>query len=130
MEWKDVMITDAYTVQFLLEGTLANPPRVVWSESARTGLAANAGGVAVDLARHHDRTGARISLRLRHGADSVSVHEPLNLGWLRKRYHSEDDERLAGLLTHLWSAAVAQRDALPMPAEARDRLYRRLLFEN
>jgi hypothetical protein len=84
------MITDAYTVQFLLEGTLASPPRVVWRESG-SALAAQAGGVAVGLCQNHDRAGSRLSLSLRRGEDTFSLHQPLNFGWISKRYASSDD---------------------------------------
>lgn len=123
------MITDAYTVQYLLEGTLANPPRVIWNDSARAGLATIAGDVSVDLTQHQDRSGTRISLRLYQGGDTFSLHEPRNQGWVKKRYASEDDERLAGLLNDLWGAAAAQGRRPQATEDIRDRLYRRLLFE-
>jgi hypothetical protein len=128
------MITDAYTVQFLLEGTLANPPRVVWREAVGTsGFEARSGGVAVGLSETHERSGTRISMRLRRGDDVFSLHEPANQGWLRKGYTSPDDEELAGLLGRLWRAASEQNAAEQGCAnmdEARTRLYRQLLFEH
>ncbi len=124
------MITDAYTVQFLLEGTVASPPRVVWRESAGAGLAAHAGEVDMDLTQNHDRTGTRIRLSLRQGADTFSLHEPLNRGWLNRRYATEDEELLAVLMTKLWRAASAQLGVPAEPEAARDRLYRQLLFES
>lgn len=124
-----VVITDAYTVQFLLEGTLANPPRVTWRESGAS-LTTLAGGVSVGLWQNHDRAGTRVSLSLRRGAETFSLHEPLNRGWLTKHYPSPDDERLAGLMADLWRAAHAQSQQAPGPEEVRDRLYRQLLFES
>jgi hypothetical protein len=119
------MITDAYTVQFLLEGTLANPPRVVWRESA-PGLTAQTGGVSVDLSETCERAGARISVQFRKGEDVFALHEPLNQGWLSKRYATPDDEHLASLLGRLWQAASIQARRAEAPDEIRARLYRQM----
>lgn len=123
------MISDAYTIQFLLEGTRANPPSVVWRESPGSGLAAKAGRVAVDLAKHTERAGTRVSLNFSHGDDTYSLHEPLNRGWLTRSYTSPDEEHLAGLLRDLWKAASDQRAHAAGPEAIRERLYRQLLFE-
>ena len=129
------MISDAYTLQFLLEGTLASPPRIVWQDASREapGLVTQMGGVAVEMREIYERSGARIRVRFRSGDDLFSLHEPQNQGWLRKRYGSEDEERLAMLLSSLWRAAAEQtargRAVSNGPEEVRARLYRQLLFE-
>jgi hypothetical protein len=129
------MISDAYTLQFLLEGTVASPPRIVWQDASREapGLVAQMGGVAVEMREIYDRSGPRIRVRFRSGDDLLSLDEPRNQGWLRKRYASEDDERLASLLSSLWHAAAQQtahgRTIANGPEEVRARLYRQLLFE-
>ncbi len=128
------MISDAYTLQYLLEGTLARPPRIVWQDASREapGLVAQMGGVAVELREIYERSGPRIRVRFRSGDDLFSLHEPQNQGWLRKSYASEDDARLATLLTNLWRAAAEQtsngRSVANGPEEVRARLYRQLLF--
>jgi hypothetical protein len=129
------MISDAYTLQFLLEGTLASPPRIVWQDASREGpgLVTQMGGVAVELRETYERSGRRISVRFRYGADVFSLHEPQNQGWIRKRYASESDEQLAKLLSELWCAAAEQcsseRPVEKGPELVRARLYRQLLFE-
>ncbi len=130
------MISDTYTLQFLLEGTLASPPRIIWQDASREvpGLVAQMGGVAVELREIFERSGSRIRVRFRSGDDLFSLHEPQNQGWLRKRYASEDDEQLAELLNNLWRAAAEQtgRGRVTVtngPEEVRARLYRQLLFE-
>jgi hypothetical protein len=129
------MISDAYTLQFLLEGTLASPARIIWQDASREGpgLVAQMGGVAVEMREIYERSGPRIRVRFRSGDDLFSVHEPQNQGWIRKRYASEDDERLATLLSGLWRAAAEQtsrgRSVANGPEEVRARLYRQLLFE-
>ena len=129
------MISDAYTLQYLLEGTLARPPRIVWQDASNEapGLVAQMGGVAVEMREIFERSGPRIRVRFRSGDDLFSLHEPQNQGWLRKRYATEDDERLATLLTSLWRAAAEQtsreRSVQNGPEEVRARLYRQLLFE-
>lgn len=130
------MITDAYTVQYLLEGTLANPPRVVWRESPAegAGLTARAGGVEVKLSETHSRSATRLSMRFRRGDDTFSLHEPVDTGWFRNGYASADEEALAQLFKRLWRAAIAQSEArsergAQHPEEIRNRLYQQLLFE-
>ncbi|MEO5922888.1 MAG: hypothetical protein ABIR70_03580 [Bryobacteraceae bacterium] len=130
------MISDAYTLQFLLEGTIARPPRIVWQDTSREapGLVAQMGGVAVEIREIYERSGSRIRVRFRSGGDVFTLHEPQNQGWLRKRYASIDDEQLATLLNSLWRAAAEQtgreRAAVTNgPDEVRARLYQQLLFE-
>ena len=129
------MISDAYTVQFLLNGTVAATPTVVWSELANEalGFRTQVGGVEISITEIHTRPAVRISLTLTAGVEHFSIYTPLPDGWLCGRYSRPEDanlvERLKGLL-HAAANQCTQRQARAHehPEELRERLYRQLLF--
>ena len=110
------MISDAYTVQFLLNGTMAATPTVVWSELANEalGFRAHVGAVEISIMEIHTRPAVRIGLTLCAGVEQFSLYTPL-----------PDRE-----LLHAAANQCAQRQARAHqhPEELRERLYRRLLF--
>jgi hypothetical protein len=129
------MITDAYTVQFLLEGTLAQSPSIVWREltSEALGFGTRVGDVEISLTEIHARPAIRIGLCLRCGVQEYSLYEPLSVGWFGKTYASDAEADLAERLKRLLHAAsqqCAQRHARQYehPEELRERLYQRVLF--
>lgn len=129
------MISDAYTVQFLLDGTLAATPTVLWSElvNEALGFRAQVGSVEISIMEIHTRPAVRIGLTLSAGVEQFSLYTPLPDGWLGDRYSRPEEADLAGRLRGLLQAAASQfsqRQARDQehPEELRERLYRQLLF--
>jgi hypothetical protein len=129
------MITDAYTIQFLLESTLALPPSIDWREVANESLsfAATVGVVAITITEIHTRAGVRTELNLRSDGEEFSLYAPIPVGWFGKRFASPGDKDLADRLKELLSAAAQQcadrrEQARAHPDDLRERMYRKLLF--
>ena len=129
-------ISDVYAAQYLLEGTLAVPQRIAWREQVPDGasLITELGGVEIVLEHVYARTASHLMLRFRDREDEYCLREPTPIGWFGRRYSSEDDRSLAELLRKLMRAAMLQCQArkaraLENPELVRDRIYRRLLFE-
>ena len=129
------MITDAYTVQFLAEGTLAQQPSIIWREleTEAVGFKTQVAGVEISITEIHARPATRIGLCFRSGAEEFSLYEPIPVGWFGKTYASQSDADLAAELKKLLRAALqqcTQRVAREHehPEEIRERLYQKLLF--
>jgi hypothetical protein len=127
------MVSDTYTVRYLLQATEATPPRVVWHESGGGGLTARVDGVEILLTEIHTRPAIRLGLRFRCREDELWLYSPLPVGWLGHEYATELDRNLADLLHDLFRAAFAQcaRKAaydFEHPEEVRQRIYQQLLF--
>jgi hypothetical protein len=129
------MITNAYTIQFLVEGTLAVPPSIVWRELANeaAGFAAHVCGVEITLTQIHTRPALRTRLSFRCGVEEFSLYAPVPVGWFGRKYASPDDADLAERLRVLLDAVARQcserqAQAYAHPEEVRERIYKKLLF--
>ena len=126
------MVSDTYTVRYILQATEATPAQVVWREHA-SGFAASMDGVDLLLTEMHTRLGIRIGLRFRHREDELWVYSPLPAGWLGRDYASETERDLAELLQDLLRTASLQCTRrlnydYEHPEEVRERIYQQLLF--
>jgi hypothetical protein len=129
-----VAISDNYAVQYLLEGTQSEDPRIVWQEQESSGYIALVEGVEILLERVHSRTESHLALRFTDRTDQIYVHEPHGMGWFGRQYASEDERTLAEMLQRLMDAVLQQckgrrERAICHPGQVKERLYRRLLFE-
>jgi hypothetical protein len=126
------MVSDTYTVRYLLQGTRDVPARVAWREH-RGGLMAEVDGVEVLMTEIATRLATRLGLRFRCGSDEFWLYSPVPLGWSRREYGSEEERDLAELLPALWRAAREQcarkrNFEAEHREEIRDRVYRQLLW--
>jgi hypothetical protein len=127
------MVSDTYTVRFLLQATQSAPPRVRWRESSSGGLQARVDGVEILLTEIHFRTAPRLGLRFRYRDDEFWLYSPQPVGWFGREFASEAERDLAELLTELFRAAAAQcarkmNYDFEHPEEVRERIYQQLLF--
>ncbi len=129
------MITDAYTIQFLLEGTLAKPPSIVWRELANEalGFCSQVGAVEITISQIHARTAIQTGLTFRSGVEKFSLYAPVPVGRFGKKFSSPEDADLARRIDTLLSAVARQcsdrqEDAYAYPEKVRERIYRELLF--
>ncbi len=130
-------ISDTYAVQYLLEGTQSGNPHILWQEQVDGGggYVTQVGDVEIQLQHYQSRTGRHLTLRFQSHMDEFYLHEPSSVGWLgRRKYSSEDERSLAEMLQRLMLMAEQQinsrrETAIQNPEQVRERLYRRLLFE-
>jgi len=82
-----VSISDAYIVQYLLDGTSELPAQVHWCEkdSERFGYVARVESVDLILEPMYSRAGSHLILRFRHNTEEFSIIEPAGGGWLGRR---------------------------------------------
>jgi len=130
-----VPISDAYIVQYLLDGTSEVPAAIHWREkdTDKIGYTAQMQDVDVSLEPVYSRAGSRLLLRFRQGSDEFSIGEPAAGGWLGRKFSTEDECRLAKLFQELSTAVVSQCARRRQRAEQnqeqiRERIGRRLLF--
>jgi hypothetical protein len=126
------MVSDTYTVRYLLQATEAMPAQVVWREHTG-GLASHHDGVDLLLTELHTRLGVRVGLRFRYRDDELWLYSPLPVGWLGREYASEAERDLAELLNTLLHSASIQcarkmNYDYEHPEEVRERIYQQLLF--
>ena len=124
------MVSDTYTIRYLLQATESAASSVVWRERGG-GLETEIDGVEILLTEISTRLATRLGLRFRHGGDEFWLYSPVPLGWSRREYASDDERDLAELLPALHRAARAQRTRKKSAEEGRqmrDRVYRQLLF--
>jgi hypothetical protein len=130
-----VPISDAYIVQYLLDGTSEVPAQIHWREkdAEQVGYVALMEDVDVILEPFYWRAGSRLGLRFRHGGEEFCISEPAMGGWLGRRFSTEDERELSKLFRRLISAVASQCSARRIRAdqnhqEIRERIGRRLLF--
>ena len=128
-------ISDAYIVQYLLDGTSEVPAAIHWREkdTEQVGYTAHVEDVDVILEPVYSRAGSRLLLRFRQGGDEFSIGEPAAGGWLGRKFSTEDECHLARLFRELSAAVASQcvrrRQRAEQNQEAiRERIGRRLLF--
>ena len=127
-------ISDAYIVQYLLDGTSQVPAEIYWREKdAEPGYVALVEGVDVILEPFYSRAGSRLGLRFRQGTDEFSISEPAGGGWLGRKFSTEDDREMSRLFRGLISAVISQCALRHQRNEQnqeqiRERIGRRLLF--
>ena len=127
------MVSDTYTVRFLLQATESMPPRVNWREGSSGGYGTRVDNVDILLEEIHTRHSVRLGLRFRHQDDEMWLYSPLPVGWLGREYGSEAERDLADLMNDLLRAASAQCARrmtydFEHPEEVRERIYQQLLF--
>jgi hypothetical protein len=130
-----VPISDAYIVQYLLDGTSQVPAEIHWCEkdAEQIGYVAQVEGVDVILEPFYSRSGSRMGLRFRQGDEEFSIREPAAGGWLGRKFSTEDDREMSRLFRGLVRAVASQcalrRQCSQQNQEAiRERIGRRLLF--
>ena len=128
-------ISNAYIVQYLLDGTSEVPAQIHWREkdAEQVGYVALVEDVDVILEPFYSRAGSRFVLRFRHDGDEFSIAEPAGGGWLGRKFSSEDERHLVRLFRGLIAAVVSQcalrrQRAEQNQDEIRERISRRLLF--
>jgi hypothetical protein len=125
-------ISDAYVVQYLLQGTRPGNGQIQWQERDDDGYTATVNGIRLELDSVPARSGARLFLTLTCGREKVGVAEPLNTGIFREKYQDEDQRRLAHLLRDLARAAARQcaarhTESVENASVIREAIFRRLL---
>ena len=128
-------ISDAYIVQYLLDGTSEVPAQIHWCEkdAEQAGYVAQLEGVDVILEPVYSRTGSRLVLRFRDDGEEFSISEPAGRGWLGRKFSSEDERHLIRLFRGLIQAVASQctirrQRAEENQEEIRERISHRLLF--
>ncbi len=127
------MVSDTYTIRFLLQATEATPARVTWREGVSGGFVTRVDGVDILVEEIHTRPAVRLGLRLRYRDDELWLYSPLPVGWLGREYTSDNDRELADLMSDLLRAASTQcarrmNYDFEHPEEVRERIYQQLLF--
>jgi hypothetical protein len=130
-----VPISDAYIIQYLLDGTSEVPAQIHWCEkdSDQFGYVAQLESVDVILEPIYSRAGSRLVLRFSHDGEEFSVSEPAGGGWLGRKFSTEDERHLVRLFRELINAVVSQctirhQWAEQNQEEIRERISHRLLF--
>ena len=128
-------ISDAYIVQFLLDGTSDVSSEIHWHEkdTDQIGYVAQVGDVDVILEPVYSRAGSQLVLRFRHDGEEFRIHAPNFSGWLGRKFSAEDERVLTGLFRELVADVASQCASRRQRAEQnqgkiRDRIGRRLLF--
>ena len=126
-------IHDAYVVQYLLQSTREVPSHIRWREGESGAYLANIRGVEVELGQALNTDGPRNYIALTHDWEKVFIVEPRSVAVFRKRYETEEQQRLAKLMKEL-SSAVSRQCAAGQPnaeqvRQRRERIYRQLLFD-
>ena len=128
-------ISDAYIIQYLVDGTREVPETICWREkfTEQMGYAALVEGVNVILEPEYSRAGSHLTLRFRHDDDEFRICEPADGGWLGRKFATEDERTLVKLFRELMAAVTAQCAQRRVRAERnrdelRDQITRRLLF--
>ena len=128
-------ISNAYIVQYLVDGTRELPETICWREksSEQMGYAALVEGVDVILEPEYSRAGTRLTLRFRHNEDEFRICEPAAGGWLGRKFSTEDERQVMKLFRELVAAITAQCAQRRVRAERhrdqiREQISRRLLF--
>jgi len=130
-----VPISDAYIIQYLVDGTREVPETLCWREKSpeQTGYAVLVEGVEVILESEYSRAGAHLTLRFRHNDDEFRICEPAAGGWLGRKFATEDERNLVKLFHELVAAVTAQCAQRRVRAERnleliREQISRRMLF--
>ena len=128
-------ISDAYILQYLLDGTSEVPAQILWREkdAEQVGYVALLEDVDVFLEPFYSRAGSRMILRFRYDGEEFSINEPAGGGWLGRKFSSEDERQLVRLFRGLTKAVVSQctirrQRAEQNHEEIRERISHRLLF--
>lgn len=128
-------ISDAYIVQYLLDGTSEVPTQIHWCEkdADQVGYVAMVEEVDVFLGPFYSRAGSHLCLRFRHSDEEFSIREPAAGGWLGSKFCTEDERELSTLFRKLIAAVTSQCAVRRHRAEAnqeqiRERIGRRVLF--
>jgi len=130
-----VPISDAYIVQYLVDGTSETRAAIHWCEkdADQIGYVARVEDVDVFLEPVCSRAGSHLVLRFRHGSDEFGISETAGRGWLGRKFSTEDERELARLFHELHTAVALQcvtwrQRAERNQAQIRERIGRRLLF--
>jgi hypothetical protein len=128
-------ISDAYIIQYLLDGTVAVPAEILWREkdAEHAGYVAQLEGVDVILEPIYSRAGSRLVLRFCHDREEFAISEPAGGGWLGRKFSTEDERHLVRLFRGLINAVVSQctmrrQRAEQNQEEIRERISHRVLF--
>jgi hypothetical protein len=130
-----VPISDAYIIQYLLDGTSDVPAEIHWREkdAEHVGYVAQLEGVDVILEPVYSRAGSRLALRFCHDGEEFSISEPAGGGWLGRKFSTDDERHLVKLFRRLIDAVVSQcsirrQRAEQNQEEIRERISHRVLF--
>jgi len=130
-----VPISDAYIIQYLLDGTVAVPAEIHWRDKdpEHIGHVAQLEGVDVILEPIYSRAGSRLALRFCHDDEEFVISEPAGRGWLGRKFSTEDERCLVTLFRGLINAVVSQCASRRQKAEQnqeqiRERISHRVLF--
>ena len=128
-------ISDAYIVQYLVDGTSEVPTQIHWcdNDGEQVGYKALVEDVDVFLEPVYSRAGSRLVLKFRHDGEEFRIMEPAGGGWLGRKFSSEDERELVKLFRELNSAIISQcvtrrQRAEQNQEEIRERIGRQLLF--
>ncbi len=128
-------ISDAYIVQYLVDGTSQVPAEIQWREKSaeQVGYVALVEDVKVILEPVYSRVGSRLILRFRHDGEEFVIDEPAKGGWLGRKFATEEERGLSRLFRELAHAvasqcAVRRERAEQNHEEIRERIGRQLLF--
>lgn len=128
-------ISDAYIVQYLLDGTAEFPAPIRWREKDTNalGFLTRIEDVDVTLEPSYSRTGSHMVLRFQHDGEEFLICEPVRRGWLGRRFLTHDEREMNVLFRELVAAVSAQCAERRQRAEhnhqqIRERIGRQLLF--
>src|SRR5207244_1962174 len=98
-----VPISDAYIIQYLVDGTREVPETICWRERSaeQAGYAALVEGVEVILEPVYSRAGSHLMLKFRDHDDEFSICEPPGGGWLGRKFSTEDERHIVKLFREL-----------------------------
>jgi hypothetical protein len=125
-------ISDNYVVEYLLHGTGARNAPILWRRTKSQGYVTRINGIRVEFENILMRAGSRCCVTFTCATQRVHIAEPLNVGFFRAKYESEDEQNLAQLIQELGRAierqCATQRKANAEAADSiRESIYHRLL---
>jgi hypothetical protein len=130
-----VPISDAYIIQYLVDGTRKVPETICWREKSAEHMRYEAlvEGVEVILEPEYSRAGSHLVLKFRHNDDEFRILEPAAGGWLGRKFATDEERHLVKLFRELIAAVTAQCAQRRVRAERnreliREQISRRMLF--
>jgi hypothetical protein len=126
-------VSETYFLQWLVNGTTAEPPELQWRQTGPAGYSTTVAGVRLKLRLVSELTASRLVLELDDSLYEISIVQPRIEGFFRRRFGSEHESYLAQLFQQLFAAVSRQvvrrqMTALEMEEAVRERMFRRVLF--
>lgn len=126
-------LTDVFVTQFLVQETEASVKPIRWQELDSGGYGTELNGIRIQMLESHSRTDTLLCLALISDLDKVYVWEPRSTAVFSRKYHDEDQRRLAESLHKLHKAVMLQcerrrQHKAAHAEEIREQILRRVVF--